>query len=226
MIGIIGAMDIEIDGLRAGLAQAVQYTIGGISFYTGLLGSHEVVLAKSGVGKVFAAMCAQTMILHFHPEYIINTGVAGALAEDLHIANLVIGTAAVQHDMDTSALGDPAGMISGINIVRIPADPTLSDRLADTAKALQIQTHRGIIASGDRFVASAQDKQRLCQAFQAIACEMEGGAVAQVCFVNGVPFALLRAVSDGAGDDSAMDYNTFARLAADQSVHLLSEFLK
>lgn len=226
MIGIIGAMDMEINGLRAAMQSVREEQVGSLTFYCGALGREEIVLVKSGVGKVFAALCAQTMILQYHPQYIINTGVAGALHPDLHIAAIVVGSAAVQHDMDTSALGDPVGLISGMNLIEIPTDQALSEQLSAVAQSLGIQTAAGVIASGDQFIGATEEKQRIAEQFHAIACEMEGGAIAQVCRANDVPFALLRAISDGAGGDGATDYTAFAKLAADQSIRLLSAFLR
>lgn len=226
MIGIIGAMDMEINGLRAAMQSVREEQVGSLTFYRGTLGHNEVVLVKSGVGKVFAALCAQTMILQYHPQHIINTGVAGALDPDLRIAAIVVGSAAMQHDIDTSALGDPVGLISGINLVEIPTDRALSEQLSAVAQSLGIQTAAGVIASGDQFISSADEKHRIAEQFHAIACEMEGGAIAQVCQVNNVPFVLLRAISDGAGGDGATDYAAFAKLAADQSIRLLSAFLQ
>ena len=224
MIGIIGAMDIEVEGLCAKLDGAVRETVGGLTFHTGTLHGKAVVIARCGIGKVFAAMCAQTMILRYQPECIINTGVAGALTEDLHIADIVIGRAAVQHDMDTSPLGDPVGFISGLDVIEMPADAPLGKRLAKAAARIGARTRCGNIATGDRFVADPAEKAALARNFDAIACEMEGGAIAQVCTVNRTPFALLRAISDGTGD-AAMDYTTFAKLAAEQSVKLMCDFL-
>ncbi|MBR5288567.1 MAG: 5'-methylthioadenosine/adenosylhomocysteine nucleosidase [Clostridia bacterium] len=225
MIGIIAAMQVEMQSLRAHLSNPVSETISGIEFVRGTIAGREVVTAVCGIGKVFAAMCAQTMILTYHPACIINTGVAGTLTDRLSIGHIAVSSAVVQHDMDTSALGDPKGLISGINKVELPADKALCEKLCACAKALDILTLTGPIASGDQFISSAERKTFITETFGAIACEMEGAAVGHVCYVNNVPFCILRAISDSADGSSHMDYPTFVTLAAEQSVKLMLSFL-
>ena len=226
MIGIIAAMNVEMDGLRAHMENPVSETVSGVEFVRGTIEGREVVTAVCGIGKVFAALCAQTMILRYAPEAVINTGVAGTLTDELSIGNLAVSACVVQHDMDTSAIGDPVGLISGINMVEIPADRALSDRLCAAAQTVGIKTLTGCIASGDQFVANPGRKTFIADTFSAIACEMEGAAVGQVCYVNHVPFCVLRAISDSADGSSHMDYPVFAQMAAQQSVRLLLAFLR
>ena len=226
MIGIIAAMNVEMDGLRAHMESPVSETVSGIEFVRGVIEGREVVTAVCGIGKVFAALCAQTMILRYAPEAIINTGVAGTLTDELSIGNLAVSACVVQHDMDTSAIGDPVGLISGINMVEIPADRALTDRLCAAAQTVGVKTLTGCIASGDQFVANPGRKTFIADTFSAIACEMEGAAVGQVCYVNRVPFCVLRAISDSADGSSHMDYPVFAQMAAEQSVRLLLAFLR
>lgn len=225
MIGIIAAMNVEMESLRSYMKDTETQTVGGITFVRGMLEGQEVVTAVCGIGKVFAAMCAQTMILRYQPTAIINTGVAGTLSDALSIGSIAVSSAVVQHDMDTSALGDPLGLISGPNIIEIPADAALSAALSACAKAMNVQTLTGVIASGDQFVASSERKAFIVGQFHAIACEMEGAAIGQVCHANGVPFCVLRAISDSADGSSHMDYPTFVSMAAQQSVALLRRFL-
>ena len=226
MIGIIAAMNVEMDGLRAHMENPVRETVSGVEFVRGTIEGREVVTAVCGIGKVFAALCAQTMILRYAPEAVINTGVAGTLTDELSIGNLAVSACVVQHDMDTSAIGDPVGLISGINMVEIPADRALTDRLCAAAQTVGVKTLTGCIASGDQFVASPGRKTFIADTFSAIACEMEGAAVGQVCYVNRVPFCVLRAISDSADGSSHMDYPVFAQMAAEQSVRLLLAFLR
>ena len=226
MIGIIAAMNVEMDGLRAHMENPVSETVSGVEFVRGTIEGREVVTAVCGIGKVFAALCAQTMILRYAPEAVINTGVAGTLTDELSIGNLAVSACVVQHDMDTSAIGDPVGLISGINMVEIPADMALTDRLCAAAQTVGVKTLTGCIASGDQFVASPGRKTFIADTFSAIACEMEGAAVGQVCYVNRVPFCVLRAISDSADGSSHMDYPVFAQMAAEQSVRLLLTFLQ
>ena len=226
MIGIIAAMNVEMDGLRAHMESPASETVSGVTFVRGIIEGREVVTAVCGIGKVFAALCAQTMILRYAPEAIINTGVAGTLTDELSIGNLAVSACVVQHDMDTSAIGDPVGLISGINMVEIPADKALTERLCAAAETVGVKTLTGCIASGDQFVASPGRKTFITDTFSAIACEMEGAAIGQVCYVNGVPFCVLRAISDSADGSSHMDYPVFAQMAAEQSVRLLLAFLR
>lgn len=226
MIGIIAAMNVEMESLRSYIENPVTETVSGITFVSGMLEGKEVVTAVCGIGKVFAAMCAQTMILRYKPDCIVNTGVAGTLTDKLTVGSIAVSSAVVQHDMDTSALGDPVGMISGINKVLLPASRDLCDQLSACATVLGIRTETGVIASGDQFISSSEKKDAIVKTFGAIACEMEGAAIGQVCYVNRVPFCVLRAISDSADGSSHMDYPTFVGMAAEQSVKLLRTFLK
>ena len=219
--GIIAAMQKEAALLLEKMQEKTETVIGGVTYTAGVLCGRTAVVAVCGVGKVFAALCAQVMILRFSPQYIINTGVAGSLSTALHIGDLVIADGAVQHDMDTSAVGDPVGMLSGINKILLPTDETLTKRLKAAAAAVGAQAVGGVVATGDRFVADSAEKRRIVDTFGAVACEMEGGAVAQACFVNGVPFALMRAISDDASGKAQMDYPAFADMAARKSAALL-----
>lgn len=225
-IGIIGAMKIEVEKLCDMAENVKKEKIGGIEFCRGTLRGHDVVIAVCGVGKVFAAMCAQTMILHYAPDMIINTGVAGALANELRVGDVAVAENVVQHDMDTSPIGDPVGLISGINIVQIPADEKIFTALKKTALDLGMTCLGGTIASGDQFIADKEKKSYIKKTFSAIACEMEGAAIGQVCFVNGTPFGILRSISDNGDESAGMSYDKFIGVAVDNSVKILTEFLK
>ena len=226
MIGVIAAMNVEMESFREFLTDTREETVSGVRFVSGLFEGREVVTAVCGIGKVAAALCAEAMILRYQPDAVINTGVAGTLTGALSIGSIAVSTAVVQHDMDTTALGDPIGFLSGLNLVRIPADPALSGRLDAYARALGIRTASGVIASGDQFISDAAKKRAIAETFGAIACEMGGAAVGQVCYANRVPFCVLRAISDGADGDSTADYNAFVRTAAARSVKLLCTFLR
>lgn len=226
MIGLIAAMELEMEGLRALMTNPVTTQIAGIDFVSGVLEGQDVVTAVSGIGKVSAAMCAQAMISAFHPSAIICTGVAGSLSEKLSIGSVAVASGVVQHDLDTTVFGDPLGYLSNPGLVEIPTDASLRARLTACAGALGIQTAEGVIASGDQFISSAEKKAFLSSHFGAIACEMEGAAIGQVCYLNHVPFCVLRAISDNADGSSDMDYPVFARTAAARSVALLQVFLR
>lgn len=219
-IGIIGAMEIEVDGIRAMLENCSEEELSGIKFYTGTLFGKEVVVAKCGIGKVFASICAEAMIIKYHPDLIVNTGVGGGLADGLSTGDVAIATKLVQHDMDTSALGDEIGLVSGINKVFFEADERARDILLSAAKDLSLNAKAGIIASGDKFIADREEKARITELFGACACEMEGAAIAQTAFVNQTPFAVIRAISDSADSGATMDYPTFLPIAAKASKDL------
>ena len=226
MIGIIGAMESETAAIIRAMEQAEAQVISGVRFVCGKWCGKEVVVATAGVGKVFAALCTEAMILTYHPECIINTGVAGALDPALEIMDVVIAEQVVQHDMDTSPLGDPIGMISGINQVELPADKKLIHSFTQAAEKAGAKAICGVVASGDQFIADQQKKNLIRIRFNAACCEMEGAAIGQVCYVNKVPFAVLRAISDGAGEEAVMDFPAFVKKAAKQSINILQEAFK
>lgn len=224
-IGIIAAMQIEAEGILAKMTDVTAETVSSMTFSFGQLHGIPCVVAVCGIGKVFAALCAQTMILRYQPRLILNTGVAGSLSEELAIGDIAIAEKLVQHDMDTSALGDPVGLISGINVVYLPCDETASARLAACAASLDgVSVKRGVIASGDRFMSDGAEKRKIADRFGALACEMEGAAIGQVCYVNHVPCAVMRAISDGGDEAAAMDYPTFAKMAAERAVMAIDAF--
>lgn len=226
MVGIIGAMHIEVETIKALMENKTVETISGVDYVRGVLHGSEIVIAACGIGKVAAAMCAQTMILKYAPDRIINTGVGGSLCTKLAIGDIAVAEKLVQHDMDTSPLGDPIGLISGINIVNIPADEKVINVLSQGIETLEnVKGMRGIIASGDQFIASDEKKKFITENFGAIVCEMEGASIAQVCYTNGVPFGVVRAVSDCADGSSHMDYGEFLPIAAANAAKLIEYFV-
>ncbi len=225
-IGVIGALSEEVAGLISRLDLHRSESIGGIEFHTGEIFGKKVAVAKCGVGKVFAAMCAEAMIVAYSPKLIINTGVAGALDKGLVTGDIVIADKLCQHDMDTSPLGDPKGMISGINVIYMNCDERAVSLLATAGERLSCRVDCGIVASGDRFIASPEDKLAITGDFGAVACEMEGAAIAQVAFVNKTPFVVVRAISDSADGEATMDYMTFLPIAAERSESLTLDLIK
>ena len=226
MIGLIGAMAIEVEALMDKLEDRRETRVGMDTFVSGRLFGQEAVLAVCGPGKVNAALCAQSMILRFQPEWVLNLGVAGAGEPGVSIGDMVIATAAVQHDVDTSPIGDPVGMVSKINLVEIPCDEALRARLKKAASTLpDVKVHEGVIATGDQFINDGGVRARIHERFHAMAVEMEGGAVAQACHMHGVPCGVLRSVSDQANGQSEMDYPTFAALAAKHSQLVVERLL-
>ncbi|MBQ7788070.1 MAG: 5'-methylthioadenosine/adenosylhomocysteine nucleosidase [Clostridia bacterium] len=224
LIGIIGAMDIEVDGLISLAVDKSDEVVSGIRFVKGKIANKDVVIAKCGIGKVFAAICAQTMLLRYNPSIIINSGVAGTLTKDLSVMDVAIADKVVQHDMDTSALGDPRGLISGINIIYMEADERIKNTLKSACISLDCNGKIGTIASGDKFIAETAQKEEIKTTFGAIACEMEGASIGHVCYVNKIPFGIIRTISDGEGAE--MDYTTFSQEAATQSIKIVEKFIQ
>ncbi len=225
-IGLIGAMTVEVETLRDRCENRVDHVISGRNFYEGNLCGHDVVLAVAGVGKVNAGMCAQTMILKFAPDVIINTGVAGGIGSGVKILDVVVASSVAQHDMDTSPLGDPIGYIDGINMVEIPCDEDSTARLCAAAKACGVDPVCGLIVSGDQFIGSEEQIAKIRASFNAKAAEMESGAIGQVCTYNGTPFTVLRAISDGGDEAANMNYPQFCKLAVAKSVEIIEAYLR
>ncbi len=226
-IGIIGAMEVEVRSLIGCMQDKSISVVSGTEFYCGKIHGVDCIVARSGIGKVAAAVCTQTMILRFAPDLIVNTGVGGALSGQLTPGDIVISRRAVQYDMDTSPLGDPIGLISGINQIYFDADADAVARLSRIAKRTGKSVLSGTVCSGDRFVASVPEKERILSHFpDGVACEMEGGAIAHAAYLSGVPFVIVRAISDSADGSSHMDYAIFLAEAAKNSFEIVQNFIK
>ena len=229
--GIIGAMDTEIQMIREKMDYCRTNSLYGLKFYQGRIGSFDVVLAKCGIGKVNAARCAQILIDRSNPDYLINTGVAGGIGPGLKIGDMVLSTDLVQHDFNMNALGCVDGCQS-LEIKDKPtlfhADEALLSRFEKVAKetAGEGAIHRGPIATGDTFVADHDSKKRIHDTFGALACEMEGAAIAQVAQAAHVPFLVVRAISDLADGSASESYANFERHAAELSARMLLKFLE
>lgn len=208
-IGIIGALHDEVAKIISLLEGRQTETVGSIDFNYGSLYGKNVVVAKCGVGKVFAAICAEAMIIKYSPRLIVNSGVGGALDKRLRPLDIVFADKLVQHDMDTSPLGDPVGLISGINKVYFDTDERARDILIRAAEGMEVNHFVGAIATGDKFISERSDKDTITSRFGAVACEMEGGSIAHTAYVNSIPFMVIRAISDSADGDACMDYPAF-----------------
>lgn len=226
MIGIIGAMEVEVNRFKELMIRKSSETVCGIEFVCGTLWGLPAVVAVSGVGKVNAAICTQTMILRYSPKFIVNSGVAGGLESSLNICDIVVANAVVQHDMDTSPLGDPIGFITGLDLVDIPCDTELSEKLRTAAEENGIHTLVGKIASGDQFINSAEKKRYLVNTFDAFACEMEAAAIGHVCCKSAIPFGILRSISDNADGSSHLSYTEFVQAAANNLVSVMKSFFE
>ena len=228
-IGIIGAMDEEVEILKSLLQVTETVERAGMTFYKGILHGQQVVLARSGIGKVNAAACTQLMIALFDIDYLINSGVAGTLHPDINQGDIVISTDAVQHDMDVTALGDPLGEIPRLGITFFKAEEKLMNLTEEAAKALNLEgvnIFRGRVASGDQFVAGGALKDRIQSHFAPSAVEMEGAAIAHVAYLNQVPFVIIRAISDKADGSAELSYGEFLPLAAKNASLLLEQIIK
>lgn len=225
--GIIGAMDSEVSQLIAAMTDVKTQEHAGRTYYEGTLGKRQVVVLKCGIGKVAAAIGAQVLCDLYHVTALINTGVAGGLHPALAVGDFVLGTSAVQHDFDVTALGYVRGyMCTGGDNQKptvFTADKALAAQFRAAAAPLlgESKVIEGPIATGDLFVDSSEVKQQLIRQFGAAAAEMEGGAIAQTATANGVPFLLVRAISDLAEHQANISYETFEKMAADRSAAIL-----
>ena len=230
--GVIGAMESEVAQLRAALKMPEARTVAGLTFYAGTLGENRVVLVRSGVGKVNAARCAQILIDLYEPDYLVNTGIAGGVGEGLAVADVVIGAELVQHDFNAVAFGYARGNICNPAHRDEPSvfrsDETLIAAFRAAAGSLvdESRIKTGRIATGDLFVASAEAKRDIAETFGAIAAEMEGGAIAQVALCAGVPFIVLRAISDLADGSSPASFDEFEQETADLSAAILRRMIE
>ena len=229
MVGIIAAMDLEFELIKNKLTDIETEKTGGVTLYKGKYKNNDVVCAVCGMGKVFAAMCTEAMIIRYSPKLIINTGVAGALSSELDIGDLVVSTDAVQHDADVSALGFRKGEILYTGMTFFPADEELREKAVKAISLLypDFSLNQGRICSGDQFIHSLEQKKTIVSEFGGLCCDMEGAAIAQVCWLYGIPWVVLRAISDkvdGTGDEQ---FESFADLAAHCSasvvLHMLAE---
>lgn len=229
MLGIICAMQVEADGILKLASNTQEEIINNMRFIRGTLNGKDIVVVVCGVGKVNAALCATTMINRFSPELIINSGVAGALSPLVSIGDLVVASKAVEHDMNTTALGDKQGEISlpDGKIMYFECDKDAVALLTKCGKELpDTKVTQGIVASGDMFVSNRRKRLLINDRFGAMACEMEGAAIGHVCYCCKVPFAILRAISDDMDENKGVDFVKFCSLAAEKTVRVMDGFTK
>ena len=215
-IGIIGAMELEVEELKSQMEEVCVKEKASMEFYQGTLNGKEVVVVRSGIGKVNAAVCTQILVDDFQVEAVINTG------------DIVVSTDALQHDMDAREFGYPKGQIPQMNVFSFKADETLRKVAAECCKKANpdIQVFEGRVVSGDQFVASSEVKDELIREFAGSCTEMEGAAIAQAAYLNHVPFVVLRAISDKSDNSATMDYPTFEKAAARHCANLVKEMVK
>lgn len=228
-LGIIGAMSIEIESLKKQMVNTIGTEKAGMTFYEGTFEGVPSVLVVCGVGKVNAAMCAQILCDCFETTHIINTGVAGSLCADLDIGDFVISTEAIYHDFTCRVLNPlyVVGQVPGLSVRSFPADVDLIERAYVAAENVNAgHASKGVVASGDQFVCSKEQKAQIVADTGAICTEMEGAAIAHTAWRNGVPFVVIRAISDKADDSAEMDYPTFEAIAAKRSAELTTQMVR
>ena len=216
IVGIIGAMDEEVASLKAALEKPEITSIAGMEFCRGKLDGADVVVVQCGIGKVNAGICAHTLINDFGCTKIINTGVAGSLDARINILDIVVSTDAVQHDFTVEAVGFAKGEIPYTGMYAFPADETMRKAAVEAVHATtpDAQVFEGRVCSGDQFIASHEQKEKIINDFSGMCCEMEGGAIAQVCYLNKTPFVIVRVISDKADDSEEMNYELFLEKAS------------
>lgn len=214
-LGIIGAMEEEVETLLEQMEEKTARSRAGSTFYEGRLSGLDVVVVQCGIGKVNAALCVQILCDCFGVTHVVNTGIAGSLCAELDIGDLVVSKDAMYHDFDCGPFGYPIGKVPGMDVVAFPADENMIRYAYTAAESVNPgHTKIGRVASGDQFVASAELKDRIIANTQALCTEMEGTAIAQTAYRNGVPFVIIRAISDKADNSADMDYPTFEKIAA------------
>lgn len=214
-LGIIGAMDVEVATLKEKMENITVTTVAQMEYFAGTLEGLDCVVVQCGVGKINAAMCTQILITCFGVTHIVNTGIAGSLCTELDIADLVISRDAIHHDFDLHFWGRPIGQVPGMDVTAFPADEMLTNAAFAAAEAENPgHTRHGRIASGDQFICSKEQKDKIIADTGALCAEMEGASIAHTAYRNGVPFVIIRAISDKADDSAEMDYPTFERIAA------------
>ena len=213
-IGIIGAMDVEVERLKADMTVTRQITKAQMHFCEGTLKNQPVVVVRSGIGKVNAAVCTQILVDEFGVDAVINTGIAGSLNAQIDIGDIVISTDVLHHDMDAVNFGYAPGQIPQMEVFSFVADEPMAELAEKVCHQVnpEIKVFRGRVVSGDQFISDR-------------ATEMEGAAIAQAAYLNQIPFIVIRAISDKADDSASEDYPTFEKKAVEHSVRLVEGFL-
>ncbi|MEF2955163.1 MAG: 5'-methylthioadenosine/adenosylhomocysteine nucleosidase [Blautia sp.] len=227
-IGIIGAMEEEVAILKEKMSEVTVLEKAGMEFFKGILGGQQVVVVRSGIGKVNAGICTQILADVFQVNAVINTGIAGSLKAEINIGDIVLSTDTMQHDVDAREFGYEIGQVPRMDTRTFPAD----DRLRETALQVcrkvnpEIQVFEGRVASGDQFVADKETKEKIIANTQAYCTEMEGAAIGQAAYLNGIPYLVIRAISDKADDSAHMDYPAFEKEAIRHTVNLVENMMK
>lgn len=227
-IGIIGAMELEVEELKAKMNTTNITKKAGMEFYEGTLNGADVIIVRSGVGKVNAALCVQLLADLFQVTHIINTGVAGSLNARLDIGDILVSRDALHHDVDATIFGYQLGEVPQMGMREFPADQRLTTLAVECCEKVNPDIHAmpGRVVSGDQFVSSKEIKNKLIESFQGDCVEMEGAAIAHSAYLNQIPFVIIRAISDKADDSAEMEYPTFEKAAAAHSARLVEEMVQ
>ena len=228
MIGIIGAMEEEVSLLKDKMQDVKVSKKASMEFFQGKVFEKELVVVKSGIGKVNASICAQILVDLFHVDTIINTGVAGSLQNDINIGDIVLSSDTMQHDMDATNFGYEVGVIPRMEMSIFKADQCLLEKAQSKCKEVNpdINVFVGRVVSGDQFVSDASKKTWLVDTFSALCTEMEGAAIGQVAYLNKIPFLIIRAISDKADNSASMDYEEFVKQAIKHTINLIEAILQ
>lgn len=226
ILGIVSAMQEELDLLLKDMTINEETKKANMTFYKGTLDNKDIIAVVCGIGKVNAAVCSQILISEFKVTSIINVGVAGGIGKDIYPGDVVVGTNLVQHDMDTTVFGDPHGQIPRLDTFDFKCDEALVKASLEACEEIkEINTFSGRIISGDQFISSVEKIQWFEKEFNAMACEMEGASIAQVCYLNNIPFVVIRSISDNANNGAHMDYEKFIPIAVRNSTILLKNII-
>ncbi len=226
-IGIIGAMEVEVEHLKQRLEGRRAVSRASMEFNEGSLGGVPVVVVKCGIGKVNAGVCAQILCDLFDVTHVINTGVAGSLDNAINIGDVVVSTDAVHHDMDVTALGYAPGHVPGFDVLAFPANVALREQAVAAVEAVapEIAVFEGRVASGDQFIHGGTQKEQIINTFGGLCAEMEGASIAHACWLNDVPFVIVRAISDKADGSSTVEYPVFEREAAEHCAKIVEHMV-
>ena len=226
-IGIIGAMEVEVATLKSNMTVKNTVKKASMEFYEGTIGNTEVVVVRSGIGKVNAGICVQILIDLFNVTHVINTGIAGSLNADINIGDIVLSTDACYHDVDITVFGYKKGEIPQIGAATFEADKELREKAKASIKkaAPDIGVFEGRVCSGDQFISSAEIKDAIIKEHGGLCTEMEGAAIAQASYLNNTPFLIIRAISDKADGGAEVDYPTFEAKAAKDCAAIVMEII-
>lgn len=226
-IGIIGAMELEVEELKSKLQSPSITKKAGMEFFEGKLNNAEVVIVRCGIGKVNAALCVQILADLFHVTHLINTGVAGSLNAKLDIGDILISENAIHHDMDVTPLGYEPGIVPQMDTSVFEADKTLTTLAKASCEKVNPDIHAiiGRVVSGDQFIAGKEIKEKLINVFHGDCAEMEGAAIAHGAYLNQIPFVIIRAISDKADNSATMDYPSFEKAAAGHCAKLVEDMV-